>query len=105
MNSKKLKGDAMGWGIIHEEYAKSVNEKRCFRRHEITPEHWQKMTSDSELRFWKASGIQRNYTAFGYGVIRHCRRWVDGTKVIDLFVVTKSGTPYEEIHRKIEEVL
>ena len=100
----KVKGDHTGYGVIHEEYAGRVSENHCFRRHEITPEQWRKMTAPDELRFWKARGVQRTYTAIGYGVYSHSRRrWGDNLKVIDHFSVVKAGTEYTPVRIDIDE--
>ena len=101
----KVEGCRDGYGIIHEEYAERVNEKQCFRRHEIPEEHWRKMTSAEELKWWGATNIQKETTALGVGVVKHTRyRWGDNLKVIDRFKVVKAGTEYKEVDKKIEEV-
>lgn len=102
---KKAIGDESGYAIIHEEYVGRETEKRCFRRHEITVAQWKKMTSPEELRFWKARGIIRNYTNWGYMVVGHSRRsWGYDIKVLDRFHIVKAGEEYTEIHKKMEEV-
>lgn len=103
---EKVKGNGNSeWGIIHEEFVKYEKPNWCFRRHEITREQWEKMTSRDELRFWKARGMTRNYTAFGYGVIGHSRRrWGDNLKVLDRWHIVKVGTEYEPIDKSIDKV-
>ena len=103
--TKTVKGDATGYGIIHAEYIGRESESRCFRRHEITLEHWKKMTSDDELRFWKARGITRGYTPIAYGVIGHSRRrWGDNAKILDRFSVVKSGTEYTAVNGSADDL-
>ena len=72
---------------------------------EITEEHWLKITSAEELKWWKATDIRWQTTALGVGVVKHTRyRWGDNLKVIDRFKVVKAGTEYKEVDKKIEEV-
>jgi hypothetical protein len=103
---EKVKGNGNSeWGIIYEEFVKYEKPNWCFKRHEITREQWEKMTSRDELRFWKARGVTRNYTALGYGVIGHSlRRWGDNLKVLDRWNIVKVGTEYEPIDKSIDEV-
>lgn len=104
---EKIKGNGNSeWGIIHEEYVKYEKLKYCFKRHEITREQWEKMTSRDELRFWKARGVTRNYTVFGYGVIGHSRRrWGDELKVLDRWHIVKVGTEYEPINKDMDSLI
>lgn len=107
IKSEIVKGDGRSsWGVIHEEFAKYEKEGWCFRRHETSFEAWQKMTGDSELRFWKARGVYRGYTPLGYMVCGHSRRrWGDGVKVLDRWHVVKVGTAFTPVYRKLDEVL
>lgn len=103
--TEAVKGDATGYGIIHEEYVEREAESRCFKRHEISVEQWRKMTSPEEMRFWKARGVIRTYTQFGYMVIGHSRRrWGDNLKVLDRFHIAKKGTKYIAIDKDIDEM-
>ena len=104
---EKVKGNGnSNWGIIHEEFVKYEKPNWCFRRHEITREQWEKMTSRDELRFWKARGVTRTYTEFGYGVVGHSRRrWGDGLKVLDRWHIVKVGTEYEPIDKDIDTLV
>ena len=101
---KKVVGDYTGYGVIHEEYAKYERENWCFRRHEISTDHWKKMTSSDELRFWKARGVTRAYTPVAYGVIGHSRRrWGDNLKVLDRFHIVKAGTEYTAVQGNVDD--
>ena len=99
-------GDETGYGIIHEEFAKYEKDAWCFRRHEITPEQWRTMTGENELRFWKARGVSRAYTEFGFLVVGHSRRrWGDGLKVLDRWHVVKAGTEYTPVSVDIDKLI
>lgn len=94
-----------GYSIIHEEFAGRESENRCFRMQEITLSQWRNMTSDETLRFWRARGVSREYTAIGYMVVGYSRRrWGDGLKILDRWHVVKVGTAYKPICLKIDEV-
>lgn len=89
-----------GYSIIHEEYMRSTAKCNCVRRQEISKKEWETMTSEDTLRFFKARGVEREYTPLGYGVTRHSRRrWGDEMKFIDLWHVVPVGTEYEQVDR------
>ncbi len=95
-----------GYGIIHEEFVERETAGRCFRRHEITLFQWRNMTEKSELHFWRARGVRREYTDLGYMVVGHSRRrWGDNVKVLDRFHVVKVGTEFEPIFKQMDEIL
>ena len=101
----KVIGDASGYGVIHEEYVEREAASRCFKRHEISVKQWRKMTDAAELRWWKARGIIREYTAYGYMVVGHSRRrWGDNLKVLDRFHIVKAGKEYQPVQRDINSV-
>ena len=104
---EKVKGNANSeYGIIHEEYIKYEKPNWCFRRHEITREQWEQMTSRDDLRFWQARGVTRAYTSLGYGVIGHSRRrWGDKLKVLDRWHIVKVGTEYEPIYKDMDSLI
>jgi len=94
-----------GYSIIHEKYIERERESKCFRRHEITLDAWRNMTGKDEIRFWRARGVSREYTDLGYMVVGYSRRrWGDGLKVLDRWHVVKTGTEYEPIERKLDNV-
>lgn len=104
---EKVKGNGKSeYGIIHEEFVKYEKPKWCFKRHEISREKWEIMTSDSDIHFWKARGVTRNYTAFGYRVIGYSRRrWGDNLKILDRWHIVTVGTEYEPINKGIDSLI
>lgn len=104
---KKASGnDGGAWAIIHEEFVKYEREAWCFRRHEIDLWTWRNMTDKDTLRMFKARGVTRTYTEFGYMVVGHSRRrWGDNMKVIDRWHVVKAGTEYAAVDGSIDELL
>lgn len=103
--TQKVIGDNTGYGVIHEEYVERETESRCFKRHEISIAQWCKMTAKDELRFWKARGIIRGYTNFGYMVVGHSRRrWGDNLKVLDRFYPVKSGQEFTPVDVDIDSI-